>query len=113
MREYRIKYPLEEIRRCEYGSSYKNLLKDASGLVISESITQLELSLGKNEVEVKTKILDDFVKAHCPKSEIVYEEVSGNRWLFLYFNGDPTKEELEQLQKTYEKAYDLNSKKWG
>ena len=110
MRKYnRNKHSLERIENI-----YPNLYRDKDGVVISESITWFTLENRKASEAIDGILLqmEAKVKEYCPRAEIVYQDASGNRWVFLIFNGNPSKDELMQMQKAYEAVYDPEFIKW-
>jgi hypothetical protein len=111
MHEYECKCPLEVLDTC----FYPNLRKDRSGRIVSENITFFTLRRYKSMDETLTKILkkmESEVRGYCPGAEVVYCDVSGNRWVFLLLNGNPSKGELVQMQKAYKEVYDSTFMRW-
>jgi hypothetical protein len=72
--------------------------------VLSENITFFRLSkqqdLEKILMEMELKI-----KKVCKNVEIAYHDFSGNRWVFLVLNGNPTESKLRRMESTYKKLY--------
>lgn len=115
MREYRCKYPMEEVVIDSY--HYKNLLRDGEGKVMSENITSIPLENSHSESRelAAKRVMEEIelkAREYCPKIEVGYEDSLGNRWIFLLFNGEPTKEELMQMRKCYEELYDPEFARW-
>ena len=46
--------------------------------------------------------MESKVKEYCSNAELAYKDTSGNRWVFILFNHNPSKEELKQIQRAYE-----------
>ncbi len=116
MREYRCKYPKKEI--VIDGYHYKNLYVDGKGEVVSENVTSFTLGSGyceSKELEAAKRVMEEMelkAREYCPKVEVVYEDFSGNRWVFLLFNGEPSNDELMQMKKCYEELYDPEFVRW-
>lgn len=116
MRRYEPKHPMEEIVIDNY--HYRSLHKDDNGVVISENITCFSLGDDYSEArgdEATKRVMGEMelnAKQHCQKLEIAYSNSSGNRWVFLLFNGYPTKDELMQMKKAYEDLYDPEFIRW-
>jgi hypothetical protein len=116
MHEYVSRHPKEEIVVDDY--HYKNLYRDGQGRVVSENITSFTPGSGHSEsrkLEVMKRVMEEMelkARGYCPKVEVVYEDFSGNRWVFLLFNGEPTKDELMQMKKCYEELYDPEFVRW-
>jgi hypothetical protein len=110
MREYHCKYPLKKIVVEGY-RHYKNLLRDAGGIVISENITCFRLEDEQRASKIMME-MESKVKEYCPKAEVVYDDANRNRWISLIFNGKPSKIELDQMQEAYQKVYDPKFIKW-
>lgn len=96
---------------------YKNLLRDGEGKVMSENITAFPLGYSHSESRelAAKKVMEEIemkAREYCPKIEVAYENSLGNRWIFLLFNGEPTKEELVQIRKCYEELYDPEFVRW-
>jgi hypothetical protein len=97
---------------------YEMLHKDGNGAVISENITFFTLGVVSSETgdnDVTRSIMEEMeskAKQYCQKLEIAYVNSSGNRWVFLLFNGYPTKDELMQMKKAYQDLYDPKMVKW-
>ena len=113
MHEYELKYPLEVLDN----HLYTNLRRDRSGMVVSDNITAFLLrEITRDEAkEVFNRVLSEMefkVKEYCPNAELAYSDTSGNRWLFLLFNGKPSKDELKQMQRAYREIYDPTFKRW-
>lgn len=111
MREYEHRYPLEALDT----HFYPNLYRDENGNVISENVTWFTLRRAMFDPAVKErqdKMLAEMeveIKKYCPNAELAYHDASGNRWMFLIFNGSPSKDELRQMQKAYSEVYNLQS----
>jgi hypothetical protein len=96
---------------------YETLHKDGNGVVISKNITFFTLGAGSSETEdnVAGSIMEEMeskAKQYCQKLEIAYVNSSGNRWVFLLFNGSPTRDDLMQMKKAYQDLYDPKMVKW-
>ena len=104
VREYEHRYPLEVIDN----HLYPNLRRDATGRVISENIAWFVLRKTVLNPVVKEKTdnllgeMESKVKEYCSNAELAYQDTSGNRWVFIVFNHNPSKEELKQMQRAYE-----------
>ena len=110
MYEYEYKYPLEVLDN----HLYPNLRKDMSGKVVSENITWFELrKTTRNEILDKIlREMESKVKEYCARAELAYQDTSGNRWVFLFLNGKPSKYELKQMQRAYMDIYDPTFRRW-
>ena len=106
VREYEHRYPLEVLDN----HLYPNLFRDTSGRIISENIAWFRLRETTLDPQVKEKIdnvlgeMESKVKEYCSNAELVYQDTSGNRWVFILFNHNPIKEELKQMQRAYEEV---------
>ena len=104
MREYHPKHPLERVTRLDpprYWCCY-NLLRDENGNIISDNITYVNAEVATQDPILKEveAILNDC----CPKVELAYTITSGNRWIFLLYEGDVTLQDLERMQNAYEQS---------
>lgn len=111
MREYECKYPLEVLN----SHLYPNLRRDGRGIVISDNITSFRLEVLDSEKRVLDGVLREMeskAKEYCSNAELAFRDSSGNRWIFLLFNGESSKDELKQMQIAYEKIYDPAFMKW-
>jgi len=118
MLKYVCVYPLNEVVIDDY--HYKYLLRDSSSPVprtLSENITWFNIGDAFYEQTEKTvnEILlkmESAAKEFCDSLQVAYSESSGNRWVFLLYDGNPTKDGLRQMQKAYEELFDPNFKRW-
>jgi len=115
MRKYEPKYELKRLNKY----FHPNLLRDGDGKgnVISEIITWFTLRryirIRKFELLDQTlREMESEVKIPCPKAELAYRDSSGNRWFFLLLNGNPSKDELDNMQEAYKKVYDPTFTRW-
>lgn len=111
MREYERKYPLEVLDNY----LYPNLRRDGDGRVVSENITCFTLGEIPLDSVIEGKILDralnemeSKVKEYCSNAELAYQDSSGNRWVFLLSNRNPSKDDLKQMQRAYAEMYDFS-----
>jgi hypothetical protein len=104
VREYGHRYPLEVLDN----HLYPNLRRDASGRIISENLAWFVLRETMLDPVVKEKTdkmlveIECKVKEYCSNAELAYQDISGNRWVFILLASDPSKEELKQMQRAYE-----------
>ena len=101
MREYRPKRPLERLTRIDphHYWRYPNLLRDESGRIISDNITYIKSEETNPEQQVAE--LTSTIEECCPLAELVYHDVSGNRWIFLLCTDKLTTKALDQMQQAY------------
>ena len=102
MLEYNLKYPLQVID--DY--FFPNLRKDADEKIISENIACFKLKDLDESIIVK---IERKIKRWCQNLELAYNYVSGNCWFFLLFNGTPTKYDLKQMQRVYDRVSQFSS----
>jgi hypothetical protein len=79
-----------------------NLLRDEDGNIISDNITYVNA-----ELENQDPILEDIetiLNDYCPNVDVAYTITSGNRWIFLLYEGNATLQDLERMQNAYEKS---------
>jgi len=116
MHEYVSKHPKKEIVIDDY--HYTNLYRDGQGMVVSENITSFALGSDhsdKRKIEAAKKVMEEMelrAREQCPKVEVVYEDLSGNRWVFLLFKGEPNKDELMKMKGCYDMLYDPEFIRW-
>jgi hypothetical protein len=105
MREFIPQYPLEYLHHIDplLYWRYQNLLRDEKGRIISENITYFKTDRKNLNQEVNK--LESMIKEYCPNTELVYHDVSGNRWIFLLYIGNLSKNGLNLVQQAYEKLY--------
>lgn len=112
MREYNPKHPLERLTRIDPLNYWrcKNLLRDDRGNIISDNIAYFKSEI-KNPNQ-KVKELETIIKECYSNVELVYHATSGNSWLFLIYNGNPSRNGFDQMQKDYEEVYDPTFTRW-
>lgn len=103
MREYEPKYPLEFLD----GLYYPNLLKDGNNVVLSENITFFVSTVDAKKV---LKEIESTVRKDCRNAEVAYNDISGNRWIFLVLNKNPSQPILRRMQVVYKKLCKKMSK---
>lgn len=113
MREYERKYPLSRVLIKDESDVhyYPNLRKDENGNVISENITFFTLRKTEDLMQILMK-METEVKKYSQNLEIAYEDISGNRWIFIFLNNKQSRNELRAMQKAYENIYDPTFMRW-
>ena len=104
MREYHPKRPLERLTRIDphHYWRYPNLLRDESGRIISDNIAYIKSE--ETNPEQRVAELTATIKECCPLAELVYHDMSGNRWIFLLCTDRLTTKALDQMQQAYEQS---------
>jgi len=100
MREYEPKHPLEVLDRLYY----PNLLRDSNDVVLSENITFFVSRENPNANKI-LKEIELTVWKGCSNAEVAYHDFSGNRWIFLVLNKNPSQPILRRMQEVYKKLY--------
>lgn len=104
MREYHPKRPLERLSRVDPLRNWRcnSLLRDENGNIISDNITYVNSELENPDPHVCE--IEAILNDCCPNVELAYTITSGNKWIFLLYEGDATLQDLERMQNAYEKS---------
>jgi hypothetical protein len=106
MRQYNPMPPLERVIRLDPLRYWRcnNLLRDERGNIISDNFTYVTSDI--ENLDQLVKDIEATIKDCSPNIELAYYIMSGNNWLFLLYEGNPTLKELEHMQQAYEQVYD-------